>query len=279
MAVNPVNSQAQTYEVCDPNPLAGVNMGLAPAPEFVDLDGDGDLDLVAGGYDGTVFYYENNGGAYMPAATNPFAGIDQGYISIVELADLDDDGDLDLVIGGSVGTLLYYENTGGVYAPAGVNPFAGINIGGGNSAPELGDLDGDGDLDLVLGANNGEIFYYENSGGAYALAVPNPFAGIDVGNFSTPELADLDGDGDLDLFIGANDGTIHYYENNGGVYAAAAPNPFAAIDVGNFSTPTFVDIDGDGDLDLVSGSYYGPFFVYCNTPLVCNASNGTFSIN
>ncbi len=88
----------------------------------------------------------------------------------------------------------------------------------------------------------------------------NPFDGVDVGDYSAPSFADLDGDGDLDAFIGAGDGWIYYYRNEG---TAANPaftnvtgsgNPFNGVGVGSNSAPSFADLDGDGDLDAFIGA-------------------------
>ena len=79
---------------------------------------------------------------------------------------------------------------------------------GSSSAPSFADLDGDGDLDAVVGEFDGHLLYFENTGSATAPAftartgAANPFNGVDVGNFSTPSFADLDGDGDLDAVVG-----------------------------------------------------------------------------
>ena len=97
--------------------------GTQGAPAFVDLDGDGDLDLVAGGTDGTLRYFENTGTASVPGyverfdAANPFDAIDVGSQSTPSFADLDGDGDLDLAVGAADGTLSYFENTGTTAAP------------------------------------------------------------------------------------------------------------------------------------------------------------------
>jgi hypothetical protein len=87
----------------------------------------------------------------------------------------------------------------------------------------------------------------------------NPFDGVNAGNYSMPSFADLDGDGDLDAFIGAEDGLIYYYQNAGTVITpnltlvTGGGNPFDGVDVGDDSKPSFADLDGDGDLDAFIG--------------------------
>ena len=162
------------------------------------------------------------------------------------------------------GNLNYYENTGTASAPTyavrtgTANPLSGIDVGI-RSAPTFADIDGDGDQDLVVGEDNGNLNYYENTGTAsaptYAVrtGTANPLNGIDVGFASTPTFADIDGDGDQDFVVGLFFGNLNYYENTGTTSAPTytvrfgAANPFSGIDVGDRSTPTFADIDGDGD--------------------------------
>jgi Ca2+-binding RTX toxin-like protein len=198
------------------------------------------------------------------------------------LADIDGDGDLDLVVGANNGTVNYYKNTGSAIAPSYTeqidtnNPFNGIAIGS-LSAPTLADIDGDDDLDLLVGESDGTLKYYENTGSAIApnytvqTDTNNPFNGIDIGNYSKPTFADIDGDGDLDLVVGKGDGTLNYYKNTGSAIAPSyteqtgSNNPFNGIDIGSLSAPTFADIDGDGDLDLVVGKGDGTLNYYKNT--------------
>ncbi len=84
------------------------------------------------------------------------------------------------------------------------------------------------------------------------------FNDFNVDQLSAPTFADVDGDGDLDLLVGANDGRLGYVLDNGTTspnYEAqiGTNNPFNDINVENLSTPTFADVDGDGNLDLVVG--------------------------
>jgi len=270
------------------NPFYNIDIGLYSRPSFIDLDGDGDLDLVIGAYDGTLYTYRNGdastSGAFtaLTGATNPFDGIDVGTFSTPSFVDLDGDGDLDLVIGAYDGTLYTYRNgdasTSGAFTAltGATNPFDGIDVGFYNR-PSFVDIDGDGDLDLVVGERYGTIATYRNgdasTSGTFTqlIGVANPFNGIDVGDYSTPSFVDIDGDGDLDLVIGVLEGTLATYRNGDSSTSGAftqligADNPFDGIDVGSFNAPSFVDIDGDGDLDLVMGGRRGTLETYENT--------------
>ena len=246
------------------NPLDSLVANFDSTPVFADLDGDGDLDLVNGHKDGTVSYIENTGTATSPdfaqrsGADNPFNGIDTGYNSTPALADLDGDGDLDLIAGGQDGALAWFENTGTASAPAFTqrtgtdNPLDGISMNA-NSAPELADLDGDGDFDLVLWGWYGAIDYYENTGAAANPVFEarsdagDPLDGIDFTDQSKPSLADLDGDGDLDLVARDLHGTDFQYVENDGTDAAPDFNP---VRLQHPAALTLYDTGGADTLDL-----------------------------
>ena len=262
------------------------------APVYTDLDNDGDLDVVSGGYSGAFRYFENTGSASSPAfvertgASNPLDGFGVGYSSTPTLADLDGDGDLDVISGSYYGTFAYFENVGSAVSPAfvertgGSNPLDGEVVGD-FSAPALADLDGDGDFDLVSGEGYGDgvFLYYENTGSAVSpifverIGVSNPLDGFDVGGFSTPNLVDYDGDGDTDLVSGDGDGTFVYLENTGSVLSPAftarpgTSSPFNGLDAGLSSTPGLADLNDDGILDVVSGESTGTFLQYVPEPL------------
>ncbi|MFN4257590.1 MAG: FG-GAP-like repeat-containing protein, partial [Saprospiraceae bacterium] len=221
--------------------------------------------------------FRNDGGSFteLTGAADPFAGVYVGGLSAPSFADLDGDGDSDMIVGSDSGTFRVFRNDDGTFTEltGAANPFAGIVVGA-HSKPSFADLDGDGDLDLVVGGFYGTLRTWRNDAGTFTelTGAGNPFDGIDVGFLSTPAFGDVDGDGDLDLVVGSGYGTLRTWRNDGGTFSelSGAANPLDGIDVGASSKPAFVDIDGDGDADLVVGGSYGTFRVFRN-------DGGTFS--
>ena len=256
------------------NPFAAEEFEGFAAPALADLDGDGDLDALIGhccGGGADLVYLENTGTAAAATfvrddAANPFA--DEIDSPAPAFADLDSDGDLDVVVGEFFGRVFTYVNDCPGVTPTltrlePANPLAGADVGS-EAAPAVADLDGDGDLDALVGTNEGTVVFYANRGTAVAPDLVrddagNPLDGEDVGSFAVPAVADLDGDGDLDAFVGTNAGTVLYFENRGTAIAPDlvrddAGNPFAGEDVGFYAAPAFADLDGDGDLDAFVGN-------------------------
>ena len=109
------------------NPLNGLDVGLGSVPALVDIDGDGDLDVVSTENDGVVNYFKNTGTASAPVfaeqtgAASPFNGIVPTNFTKAAFADVDGDGDKDMLLGTHSGSLLYYKNTG-IGDGAGLHP-------------------------------------------------------------------------------------------------------------------------------------------------------------
>lgn len=288
---NPHTAQAQNFDGPQVNPFS---IAIQPDssvtfPTFADLDGDGDMDMLSGSIYGDLFYYENTGTAgnavFATPIKNPYhlSPAQDGYFTLPRFIDLDGDGDMDIISGGYYGNFYYYENTGTAQAPDFATPVQNpFGLSAPPSAyigvPTVVDLDGDGDMDLLsLGGYYGDIFYYyENTGTAtapdFGTPIQNPFGIAPAANgyLGFPAFADLDKDGDVDLLTCSDYMTFNYYENTGSAHAPSfgtpETNPFGLFALPNSygAVPTFVDIDGDGDMDIMAGSAYGYFTFYKN---------------
>jgi hypothetical protein len=216
---NPIFGNSQT------NPFGLIDTYLASLPTFVDLDNDGDLDLLVGEAYGTFKYFQNTGTSNSPEflvpLSNPF-GLSSTYLFVAPtVADIDNDGDFDLMVGEAYGNLVFFENIGTATAPSFSapiqNPFGLNPVVGGTSVPSFVDIDSDGDFDLLVGEYEGNNHYFENIGTAelpnFNTAVLNPFDLIPVFKFSSPAFGDLDSDGDLDLLVNEYYENMQYFEN------------------------------------------------------------------
>ncbi|MBL7922716.1 MAG: T9SS type A sorting domain-containing protein, partial [Bacteroidia bacterium] len=268
-------------------------------PHYFDGNNDGNKDLIVSNFYFTgedfynVMYYRNT----TNNQSNVFSHQTSRWLvdGMVEVGtgahpaffDVDQDGRTDLLVGNDfyfnnnnqVAKIAYYRNTGsGQKAEYTLvtDDFAGISSTGLLGLyPAFADLDGDADPDMLLGTSDGTLVYYQNIAGAgnpciFILSQP-VYQSIDIGDNASPQLVDVNRDGDTDLLIGERSGVLNYYENTG---TAAVPvfsyvtNNFGGVNVtkagsfAGFSTPLLFD-NGNG-YELISGSLNGHLYHYGN---------------
>jgi hypothetical protein len=268
------------------------SMGNLSDSRLVDLDNDGDLDLLA--TTSSAFKYFENTGTATVANLAAFV-IEPFYLKNLfgtvrgtTVGDFNGDGTFDIIAPNLYnGELRFYKNDGTMSAPNFTDGHMGMfslttgEIHG--EAQSFGDLDNDGDMDMIA-EKDGDLYYYQNSGTAavanFEVPVINPF-GMTVDLVYYPTFADIDGDGDLDM-MGRSiwNGEVGFVENTGDAlnpaFAAIQTSPFGISNTVSIEIPTFVDIDNDGDLDIMSSEGgAGSFYYVENTG---SASNPVFGV-
>jgi len=264
------------------------NWGSGREVFLKDMDGDGDMDIV-GTKNGAsqVTWYENEGGSN-PSFKAIIIDTDSAGAQDVHIEDMDGDGDYDVVVATQDDdSVAWYENNGGStqswtknYITNNVNATNGIFVG---------DMDGDGDMDILSASqDDSRIAWYENNGGGdpsfeqiniaqdecCGRGPRDPSTGQDlpiaVGQAMDVRAADMDGDGDLDVITTNYEGYYHIYDNDGGVNPTFEQDVFATRKKdGVYMVQPYEmdhgDIDGDGDLDVISiSNYENKVFWYAN---------------
>jgi hypothetical protein len=222
----------------------------------MDLNGDGRPELLlANKLDPSdlntsfIYVFDEVGAAGRPAyRARGTLGVTGAYHQAPAFADLDGDGDQDMVLGSFGQDVRFFENRGSrTEARFVLVDSALVTLTrGSNATPVLGDLDADGDLDLLVGESSGTINFYRNVGGARAA---REYAGIEVERRSAPALLDLDGDGDLDLLAGTEREGVRLWRNEGGRQEprfVPAGTVLGPDDVHAYSVPLPADRGGGG---------------------------------
>ena len=254
------------FETAVSNPFGLSNVYFAASPILADIDGDGDLDAFIGNYY-SIRFYRNTGTVNNPVFADPsssFGLVSGNSLVNPTLADIDGDGDLDAFLGigygrygsNNDGDVMFFRNTGTTSNPSfvaiGKNPFGLSNVAF-SANPTFVDIDSDGDLDAFIGNQTGNTQFFRNTGThsnpSFAASELNPFGLIQGGN--SPAFADIDGDGDLDAFIGNSAGDMQFFVNNGLLQASTPGNDFLNGTPSNNDTVTYVSADGPVTVSLL----------------------------
>ncbi|KOO34597.1 mastigoneme-like protein [Chrysochromulina tobinii] len=228
-----------------------------------DVDGDGDLDVLLGNSNSAALSSEvvlttsqvvlNVGGGCQAAACFPRNVALPGPLAdtnSIAAADVDGDGDLDVLLGNSGSTrspCRVLLNVGNGTFPTSIDLPGGI---GDTNSIAAADVDGDGDLDLLLGNSGTPSRVLLNAGdGSFTTSITLPGGAVDTRSIAA---ADVDGDGDLDLLLGNSGSPSRVLLNEGdGSFPTSITLPGGAVDTKSIAA---ADVDGDGDLDVLLGN-------------------------
>ena len=268
------------------------SQGPLPGGNWVDYDNDGYIDLLAntssgGGNASDKYLFHNNGDGSFTRITEGELVTDFGDTRDTEWADYDNDGDQDVIVL-NVGTVPGVQSNSRLYQNNGDGTFTRVlgsvfeTILNAERTASWGDYDNDGDMDIFIGSQSASPnpqfinrLFTNNGDGTFTEAVGSVVEEGLLGTFGSA-WADVDNDGDLDLFAMGRNNVLYYNNGDGTFTKYATPElfnaPFPSLQ--KLYGPALEDVDGDGFLDFHNGGFSNPEIpniIYRNTTPATNA--------